>query len=81
MAITLEHSVRIGEQELAAIVECTVVALGRDAPYGWGLKRPLAILVARGREIRAFDLRGNAAALDDIEHLCPGAIAAMRRRR
>lgn len=73
MTIELESGVRVGDFQVAALVRRTVGReSGRRAQYCWIAKQPLAILIADGADVRAFDLDGKPLSLDLVERLRPG---------
>ena len=81
MAIELEGIVRVGDHQVSAVAQCNYVHdRRRDGATGWFVKRPLAILIASGRNIRAFDVHGNSIALEEVERLCPGATDSFIRQ-
>lgn len=79
--IVLDTVVEHGQVRAAAVVRRTVsVGAERGRVYGGANKEPVAILVAVGSALHAFDSEGVEIAPEDVERLCPGAISAFSSR-
>ena len=64
---------------VAALCEQTLARHAwRDMLAFGGRKRPVAILLCKGAEVRAVDLAGRVLDVDRLEANHPGLIAAMR---
>ncbi|MCP4384564.1 MAG: hypothetical protein GY798_24655 [Hyphomicrobiales bacterium] len=79
--VELDDVIRVGNHQVAALVQRSGVRNGhRRSVNAWFTKRPLAILVADGKDIRAFDLSGAPLPLNKVDGLCPGAMEAFIRQ-
>ncbi len=79
MTVSLDPPRRAGGVTVAALCRCEVRA--RPATRGAvcsGRKRPVALLVLQGARILAIGLDGRPVDPDEIEALCPGALAQFR---
>lgn len=75
MTITLQLGPVVGGHKTAALVETSGKKIGKFGCQSiWIAKRPLAILVAKGQNIDAFDMSGRSLSQDQIHRLCPGAL-------
>jgi len=72
--IVLDTVVEHGQVRAAAVVRRTVSVGGEDGSVSAGAsKEPVAVLVAVGGAVHAFDLDGADMAPEEIDRLCPGA--------
>ncbi|MCA0206545.1 MAG: hypothetical protein LCH92_19560 [Proteobacteria bacterium] len=75
--VVMESPVEAQGRMVAALSRSSVGVEGlKSRLLGWGRKEPVALLLADGAGIRAFDPGGGALSEAEIEALCPGAWAA-----
>lgn len=76
MPITLQATMKIGDHTVAALVETSCFVQVESKPRSaWLSKRPVAILLNKEEQVSAFDHHGKAMTLNEVERLCPGALA------
>lgn len=78
MKIELGEITKVGDVRVAAVTGCEVDRhiLG-TAVVSHGQKMPLAVLVLRAEELRAFHMTGENMPLDELERLYPEARGVM----
>ena len=78
MKIELGKITTVGEARVAAVTGYEFDKHNlRNTVFSHGQKTPLAVLVCRSGELRAFHLTGEEMPLDELDRLCPEARGLM----
>lgn len=72
MTVALDPPVVIGTTVVAALARTDLL---RSGPSCFGAKRAVAILIQRDGEMVALAPAGSTLSDEDVEALCPGALA------
>ena len=73
MTLRLDRKIMIGDVTIAAVVDCKVTSTHGDASVAVvGHKRPVAILLCKGKNRSVVSIRGARMLQHELDDLCPG---------